>query len=92
MTFGESIDLNDYLVKQELAPLNQANMDIAALKLTSDLTLQQEYASPVVLNMFVAAILLQSSSVTMSFENLFQACRLLYNYCVKCGGIKMIMT
>ena len=92
MTFGESINLKDYLAKESLAPLNQANIDTAALKLTTHLTLQQEYASPVVLNMMVAAILLQQSTATIQFEQLFASCRQLYDYMVKRGGIKMIMT
>ena len=58
VTCGEVISLKDYLTKNAFTPLSKSNMDTAALKLTSDLTLQQEWASPVVLNMMVAALLL----------------------------------
>ena len=37
---GEVISLKDYLAKNAFTPLSKTNMDTAALKLTSDLTLQ----------------------------------------------------
>ena len=58
MTFGEAISLKDYLAERKLSPLTQANLDEAALELTSHLVLQQEYASPIVTNMIVSTLLL----------------------------------
>ena len=54
-----------------MSPLTQANLDEAALDLTSHLVLQQEYASPIVTNMIVAALLLQCSTATMQFSSIF---------------------
>ena len=39
MTFGEAINMRDYLNKNKLSPSNQANLDSAALQLTTDLVL-----------------------------------------------------
>ena len=58
VTFGSTVSLKDFFKEQKLAPLNQANLDQAGLQLTTHLVLQQEYASPVVLNMIVASLLL----------------------------------
>ena len=91
MTFGKAISMKDYLAEKNLSPLRQDNLDKAALELTTHLVLQQEYASPVVLNMIVAAILLQSSTVTITFSSIYSACKSIYNYLVKRGGVKMIM-
>lgn len=91
VTCGEVISLKDYLTKNAFTPLSKSNMDTAALKLTSDLTLQQEWASPVVLNMMVAALLLQASTATLNFNTLFFSIRQIYNYIIRRGGVKMIM-
>lgn len=48
-------------------------MDEAALSLTTHLVLQQEYASPVVLNMIVAALLLQESSAKVKYDHFFNS-------------------
>ena len=60
VTFGSTVSLKDFFKEKQLEPLNQANLDQAGLQLTTHLVLQQEYASPVVLNMIVASLLLQS--------------------------------
>lgn len=39
MTFGETINLKDYLKKEKVDPLRQSNLDVTALKLTEHLTL-----------------------------------------------------
>lgn len=39
MTFGETINLKDYLKKEKVEPLSQSNLDHTALKLTEHLTL-----------------------------------------------------
>lgn len=91
MTFGSTVSLKDYLKDNKLAPLNQANLDFAALQLSTHLILQQEYASPVVLNMIVASLLLQSQATKEKFSSIFAATKQIYNYCVRRGGVKMIM-
>ena len=91
VTFGEAINLKDYLTQRKMSPLSPANLDEAALDLTSHLILQQEYASPIVLNMIVAALLLQSSTATMSFSSIFASVKQIYGYLIGRGGVKMIM-
>ena len=39
VTFGEAINLKDYLSQRKMSPLTQANLDEAALDLTSHLVL-----------------------------------------------------
>ena len=74
-----------------MAPVNQANLDKAALDLTSHLVLQQEYACPIVLNMIVASLLLQSTATMEKFSTIFEQCKRVYAYLVRRGGVKMIM-
>ena len=74
-----------------MSPLTQANLDEAALDLTSHLTLQQEYVSPIVTNMIVATQLLQCSSATMTFSSIFANVKQIYSYLVSRGGVKMFM-
>lgn len=85
------MSLKDYLRDQKLAPLNQTNLDKAALQLTTHLVIQQEYASPVVLNMIVASLMLQSQATKEKFSTIFSATKRIYNYCLRRGGVKMIM-
>lgn len=40
MTFGKIINLKDYLNEKKLSPLSHANLDSAALDLTSHLVLE----------------------------------------------------
>jgi hypothetical protein len=53
--------------------------------------LQQEYASPVVLNMIVAALLLQTNATTEKFSTIYDQCIRVYYYLVRRGGVKMVM-
>lgn len=39
MTFGEAISMRDYLTQNKMFPLKQANLDKAALDLTTHLVL-----------------------------------------------------
>jgi len=85
------MNLKEYFKEKNLAPVNQGNLDAAALDLTSHLVLQQEYASPVVLNMIVAALLLQTTATKLMFKDIFEECKRVYDYLVRRGGVKMIM-
>lgn len=58
MTFGQSVSLRDYIQRQINVPLQPKNLEAVALNLTTDLVLEHEYASPIVTNMIVAALLL----------------------------------
>ena len=82
VTFGEAINLKDYLSQRKISPLTQANLDEAALDLTSHLVLQQEYASPIVTNMIVSSLLLQCSTATMMFSQIFANVKQIYGYLV----------
>ena len=66
-------------------------MDAAATKLTTRLVLEQEYASPVVLNMIVAALLLQEKSAKVKFNPIYASVLQIYDYLRMRGNVKMIM-
>ena len=91
VTFGKPINFERFLTSQKLMPLKPNLMDEAALSLTTHLVLQQEYASPVVLNMIVAALLLQESSAKVKFNHFFDSVTHIYNWLIIRGGVKMIM-
>ena len=91
MTFGKEINLEDYLALKQFKPLTAANLDAAAFKLTSDLFLEQKHASPVVLNMIVAALLLHHTSLTCPFPIIYDQVKSIYSYLLQRGGVKIIM-
>jgi len=91
MTFGKSISVDSFVNEQRLAPITPDNLDRAALELTSHLVLQQELASPVVLNMIVASLLLQSQTKHISLDSLHRNVAQIYDYLDKRGGFKMVM-
>ena len=59
--------------------------------MTSDLVLQHQFASPVVLDMIVAALLLQSQAQMVKFTKFYKAVGDIYNYIKGRGGILLIM-
>ena len=58
LKFGDTIDLKQYLESKKMAPLTYTNFASSALMVTEDLIKQQEAHSPVLLNMFVAGLIL----------------------------------
>mmetsp|Transcript_18010 Transcript_18010/g.21158 ORF Transcript_18010/g.21158 Transcript_18010/m.21158 type:complete len:196 (-) Transcript_18010:872-1459(-) len=91
MTFGKPINFEQFLTSHSHAPLKPATMDQAALQLTTHLVLEQEYISPVVLNMIVAALLLQTTSAKIKFQAFFASVREIYDFLELRGNVKMIM-
>ena len=91
MTFGQPISMQRFLINHKFLPLTQKNLDEASLQMTQHLVLQQELASPVVLNMIVATLLLQTPSIKVPFSSLFAAVRRVFDYLEKRGGVKMVM-
>lgn len=82
MTFGQPINFERFLSNHKFTPMTSKLMDPAALELTSHLVLQQEYISPVVLNMIVSALLLQSTQAKVKFSFIYAAARKIYDYLV----------
>jgi len=56
--FGQILSLKEYLADKDYSKLTSQNIDEASLNLTERLVVEKHLASPVFLNMIVAALLL----------------------------------
>ena len=63
-----------------------------ALQITQHLVLQHEYACPVTLTMIVSSLLIHEQNNTVPLDALYRNSIKLYDYIIKRGQIKMIMT
>jgi hypothetical protein len=72
--FGQVLSLKEYISENDYGILTSQNIAEASLNLTERLVVEKHLASPIFLNMIVAALLLQKQSEVYLLDQLVKDC------------------